>query len=151
MLRIRAEPAHRVSVVCSSIIHLEDPMPDYDPAPLSARRYIESDRIEGTAVYDARGHRTGEVKRLIIEKVSGQVAFVIIAFEGFFGIGAENHALAWNKLHYDQDLESYRAEVTEDELKAAPDFPLRPDADEHRQEDRGFQPYYRIPPSGRAI
>jgi len=102
-------------------------------------------------VYDARGHRVGEVKRLIIEKVSGQVAFVIIAFEGFFGLGAENHALAWNKLHYDPELGGYRTEVTEDELKAAPDFPGRSDADEHGSEDRGFQAYYRIPPSGRAI
>ena len=73
-------------------------MPDDEPSPLSTRRYVESDRVEGTVVYDVGGHRVGEVKRLIIEKVSGQVAFVIIAFEGFFGLGAENHALAWNKL-----------------------------------------------------
>jgi sporulation protein YlmC with PRC-barrel domain len=114
-------------------------------------RYIESDRIEGTAVYDARGHHVGQVKRLILEKVSGQVAFVIIAFEGFFGIGEENHALAWNKLHYNEDLDGYRTDVTEAELRAAPDFPVRPDDDEHRRDDPGFQAYYRIPPSGRAI
>jgi len=59
--------------------------------------------------------------------------------------------LAWNKLHYDQDLEGYRTDVTEDELRAAPDFSGRSDADEHRPDDRGFQAYYRIPPSGRAI
>ena len=128
-------------------------MPDDEPSPLSMRhyRYIESDRIEGTAVYDARGHHVGQVKRLIIEKASGQVAFVIIAFEGFFGIGEENHALAWNKLHYDEDLDGYRTDVTEEELRAAPDFPVRPDDDEHRRDDPGFQAYYRIPPSGRAI
>ena len=79
-------------------------MPDDEPSPLSMRhyRYIESDRVQGTAVYDARGHHVGQVKRLIIEKVSGQVVLVIIAFEGFFGIGEENHALAWNKLHLEQ-------------------------------------------------
>ena len=128
-------------------------MPDDEPSPLSMRhyRYIESDRIEGTAVYDARGHHVGQVKRLILEKVSGQVAFVIIAFEGFFGIGEENHALTWNKLHYDVDLDGYRTDVTEEELRAAPDFPVRPDDDEHRHDDPGFQAYYRIPPFGRAI
>src|SRR5215203_2901868 len=67
-------------------------MSDFEPSPASARRYIESDRVEGTAVYDARGHHVGEVKRLIIEKVSGQVAFVIIAFQSFFGIGEDAHA-----------------------------------------------------------
>ena len=125
------------------------PDPDYEPSPLSTRRFIESDRVEGTVVYDARGHRVGVVKRLIIEKVSGQVAFVVIAFESFFGIGGHNHALAWNKLHYDPDLEGYRTDVTEELLSAAPDFPAR--ASEDPSDDPGFQAYYRIPPSGRAI
>ena len=124
-------------------------MPDYEPSTASTMRYVESDRVEGTVVYDARGHRVGEVKRLIIEKVSGQVAFVIIAFQSFFGIGEGDHALAWNKLHYDPDLEGYRTEVTEELLSAAPDFPVR--ASEDPSDDPGFQAYYRIPPSGRAI
>ena len=101
-------------------------MSDYEPSPVSGRRFIESDRVEGTAVYDARGHHVGEVKRLIIEKLSGQVAFVVIAFQSFFGLGEDNHALAWNKLHYDQELEGYRTDVTEEELREAPDFSLLP-------------------------
>jgi sporulation protein YlmC with PRC-barrel domain len=124
-------------------------MSDLESSLGSERRFIESDRVEGTAVYDARGHRVGEIKRLIIEKVSGQVAFVIVAFQSFFGIGESDHALAWNKLHYDRDLEGYRTDVTEEQLRAAPDFPVRTDRD--YKDDPGFQAYYRIPPSGRAI
>ena len=124
-------------------------MSNYEPPPATARRFIESDRVEGTAVYDARGHHVGEVKRLIIEKVSGQVAFVIIAFQSFFGVREGDHALAWNKLHYDQDLEGYKTDVTDEQLRAAPDFPVRTDHD--YGDDPGFQAYYRIPPSGRAI
>jgi len=114
----------------------------------SARQFIESDRVEGTAVHDVAGHRVGGVKRLIIEKVTGQVAYVVIAFDSFFGIGEGNHALAWNKLHYDQDLDGYRADVTEEELRSAPDFPVRSETED---QDPGFRAYYRIPPSGRAI
>src|SRR5215210_7570622 len=109
-------------------------MPDYEPSSVSARQFIESDRVEGTAVYDARGHRVGVVKRLIIEKVSGQVAYVVIAFDSFFGIGQGNHAVGWSKLHYDPDLEGYRTDVTEELLRAAPDFPVR--SDEEHQDDR---------------
>ena len=123
-------------------------MPDNEPSFTSAKRFIESDRVEGTMVYDIAGHRVGEVKRLIIEKVSGQVAFVVIAFGTFLGIGEGNHALAWSKLHYDQDLDGYRADVTEEELRAAPDFPV---SSEYDRQDPGFRAYYRIPPSGRAI
>ena len=124
-------------------------MSDFEPSPTSAKRYIESDRVEGTAVYDPSGHHVGEVKRLIIEKVSGQVAFVIIAFQSFFGLGEDDHALAWNKLHYDPDLEGYRTDVGEEELRAAPDFPVRSDQDYH--DDPVLQAFYRVPPSGRAI
>jgi hypothetical protein len=123
-------------------------MSNTEPSLTSSRRYIESDRIEGTAVYDIAGHRVGDIKRLVIEKVSGQVEFVVISFGTFLGIGEGNHALAWSKLHYDQDLDGYRADVTEDELKAAPDFPVRSD---RTHEDPGFRAYYRIPASGRAI
>jgi hypothetical protein len=123
-------------------------MLDNESSFTSTRWFIESDRVEGTMVNDVAGHRVGEVKRLIIEKVSGQVAFVVIAFGTFFGIGERNHALAWSKLHYDQDLEGYKTDVTEEELRVAPDFPVRSDYD---HQDPGFQAYYRIPPSGRAI
>src|SRR5215210_2115705 len=122
-------------------------MSDFEPSPALARRYIESDRVEGTTVYDARGHHVGEVKRLIIEKVSGQVAFVVIAFQSFFGLGEADHALAWDKIHYDQELDGFRTDVTEEELREAPDFPGRAEHDD----DPGFRAYYRIPPSGRAI
>jgi len=36
-----------------------------------SRAFIESDRVEGTVVYNPDGHRMGSIKRLIIEKVSG--------------------------------------------------------------------------------
>jgi hypothetical protein len=43
---------------------------------------IESDRVEGTTVYDPQGNDIGSIKRLMIEKVSGRVEFL--------GIGAED-------------------------------------------------------------
>ena len=36
---------------------------------------IASDRVEGTAVYDAHGKRIGKVERLVIDKASGCVAY----------------------------------------------------------------------------
>ena len=54
---------------------------------MPGRRYIESDRIEGTAVYDVNGHHVGSVRRLIVEKATGQVAYLVI---NFFGIGEDN-------------------------------------------------------------
>src|SRR3954468_17823348 len=52
---------------------------------------------------------------------------VIVSFQSFFGLGEGDHALGWNRLNYDLDLGGYRTDVTEQELKVAPDFTLHDD------------------------
>ena len=53
----------------------------------AAKPIIESDRVEGTAVYDPSGSRIGTIRRLMIEKVSGKVLYADITFGGFLGLG----------------------------------------------------------------
>jgi hypothetical protein len=50
---------------------------------------IGSDKVEGTYVYDAKGEHIGSIERVMIEKVSGQVAYAVLSFGGFLGIGSE--------------------------------------------------------------
>jgi sporulation protein YlmC with PRC-barrel domain len=83
---------------------------------------IESDHVEGTAVYDANGKQIGTIKRLVIEKVSGHVVYAVTSFGGFLGVGAEIHTIPWEQLHYDTALGGYKTNLTEDQLRKAPDF-----------------------------
>src|SRR5512138_1533208 len=91
-------------------------------AVMTGQPLIESDRVEGTNVYDPRGNSIGSIKRLMIEKVSGRVAYAVGSFGGFLGIGAEEHAVPWNKLNYDTSLGGYRTDITEKQLRRAPTF-----------------------------
>ena len=70
----------------------------------SPKPVIESDRVEGTAVFDLQGHRIGTIKRLLIEKVSGRVVYVDVTFGGFLGVGVHHHTIPWEKLAYDKQL-----------------------------------------------
>ena len=66
----------------------------------------------------------GSIKRLIIEKVSGRIAYVVISF------GETNkykHALPWGKLNYDHNLGGYRTDITEIQLQEAPAFARQED------------------------
>src|SRR3954465_8931152 len=73
-----------------------------DPASQSpAPPLIESDQIEGTAVYDANGKRIGTIKRLVIEKVSGHVAHAVTTFSGFLGLGYELYTIPREQLPYE--------------------------------------------------
>ena len=87
-----------------------------------AHPLIESDHIEGTPVYDVAGKSVGTIQRLVIEKVSGHVAYAVTSFGGFLGLGAEVHTIPWEQLHFDTDLGGYKTGITEDHLRNAPDF-----------------------------
>jgi sporulation protein YlmC with PRC-barrel domain len=43
---------------------------------------IESDYVEGAAVYDANGKQIGTIKSLVIEKVSGHVVYAVTSSVG---------------------------------------------------------------------
>ncbi len=93
-------------------------------APTEERRttlsLIASDRVEGTAVYDATGQRIGKVEQLVIDKAGGRVAYAVLSFGGFLGIGADHYPIPWPMLDYDEQLGGYRVDITEEQLKKAP-------------------------------
>jgi hypothetical protein len=94
---------------------------------MTGKPLIESDRVEGTSVYDLQGNALGSIKRLMINKITGEVAYAVMSFGGFLGMGAEEHAVPWNKLTYDERLGGYRTNITEQELRDAPAFARNPD------------------------
>ena len=59
---------------------------------------IGSDKVEGTYVYDAKGEHIGSIERVMIEKVSGQVAYAVLSFGGFLGIGSDYYPIPWQSL-----------------------------------------------------
>ena len=77
---------------------------------------IASDRIEGTAVRRSNGDKIGKVERLMIDKVSGKIAYAVLSFGGLFGMGYHHYPLPWAILKYNTDLDAYECDVTEDLL-----------------------------------
>lgn len=77
---------------------------------LTGKPLIESDRVEGTTVYDHAGNDIGSIKRLMIEKIKDRVAYAVMSFGGFLGMGTDEHAVPWDKLTYDTNLGGYRTQ-----------------------------------------
>ena len=111
---------------------------------------IESDHVEGTAVYDANGKQIGTIKRLVIEKVSGHVAYAVTSFGGFLDVGSEIHSIPWEQLHYDTTLGGYKTNITDEQLHKAPEFSRSDDALLSGHERQKLRKYYytesNIPP-----
>ena len=85
-------------------------------------RLIASDKVEGTAVYNGGGERLGTVRNFMVDKRSGQVAYAVMSFGGFLGIGESYHPLPWKVLTYDTRLGGYVVELSRQQLEAAPSY-----------------------------
>jgi uncharacterized protein YrrD len=48
---------------------------------------ISAGKVQGTNVYNTDGDSLGEVYDVMIDKVSGKVAYAIMSFGGFLGVG----------------------------------------------------------------
>ncbi|PWB65054.1 MAG: photosystem reaction center subunit H [Bradyrhizobiaceae bacterium] len=106
---------------------------------------IASDRVEGTPVRRPNGEKIGTIQRLMIDKASGQVAYAVLSFGGFLGIGEKHMPIAWERLRYDPLLGAYELEIAKEELERAPSYAADPDFD---WGDRSREPPhdFRMPP-----
>jgi hypothetical protein len=83
---------------------------------------ISSEDVNGTEVYGQDGKNIGEIDHLIIDKASGRVAYAVMSFGGFMGLGHSHYPIPWGALTYDRSLAGFRANITEQQLRDAPDF-----------------------------
>src|SRR5438309_9307747 len=81
---------------------------------------IASDRVEGTPVRRADGEKIGTIKRLMIDKLSGSVAYAVLSFGGFLGMAQKHAPIPWARLSYDRSLGAYHVDLSDEELKQAP-------------------------------
>ncbi|WP_230529923.1 PRC-barrel domain-containing protein [Microvirga roseola] len=109
---------------------------------------IGSDRVEGTAVFDQEANQIGTIKRLLIEKVSGRVILVDVAFGGFLGIGAQHRTIPWEKLSYDKEREGYRTDITEAQVRNAPAFHGDDEVWFDRKREQNIRDYWNDIPRG---
>ena len=112
-------------------------------------RLISSDKAVGTAVYNRHGEHLGSVYNLMVDKYSGQVAYAVISFGGFLGIGESYHPLPWRALTYDTRKGGYIVDIDRTRLETAPSYtsstvPNWSDRDYGRRIDD----FYGVPPYG---
>jgi PRC-barrel domain len=83
---------------------------------------ISSSKVEGTAVYDRQGERLGTVSSFMVDKFTGQVAYAVMSFGGFLGMGQSCHPLPWKALTYDTGKGGYVVDLDKETLKAGPSY-----------------------------
>src|ERR671926_1997833 len=85
-------------------------------------RLIASSKVEGTAVYNRQGERLGAVYNFMVDKFTGQVAYAVMSFGGFLGLGESYHPLPWKVLTYDTKMGGYVVDLDKSKLEGAPSY-----------------------------
>jgi sporulation protein YlmC with PRC-barrel domain len=105
---------------------------------------ISSEDVQGTEVYDLSGNHIGEIDHLMIDKLSGRVPYAVMSFGGFLGLGHSHYPVPWAKLTYDTKLNGFRMDISEAQLRDAPEF--SDDTWSNREWERNVHDYYGVPP-----
>jgi hypothetical protein len=107
---------------------------------------IGSDKVEGTAVYGADQKKIGKLERVMIDKISGKVAYAVLSFGGFMGMGEDYYPVPWATLKYDPNLGGYLVNLTRDQLDNAPKYSKSTGWNWNRENDQRVYDYYRAAP-----
>jgi hypothetical protein len=108
---------------------------------------IGSDKVEGTPVYRSNGERAGTIERVMIDKMTGKVAYAVMSFGGFLGIGEDYYPLPWSLLTYNPRLGGYEINVSAQQLQDAPRYSKHESWDwSDRGRDQSVSDYYGVGP-----
>jgi hypothetical protein len=108
---------------------------------------IPADKVQGTAVFNLEGERLGHVEDVMLHKISGKVAYAVMAFGGFLGLGEKLHPLPWGILKYDTGKGGYVVPLSRSQLEGAPSLQPGEIGEDDADWGQRIHTYYQVTPS----
>jgi sporulation protein YlmC with PRC-barrel domain len=112
---------------------------------------LSASTLIGDSIVNREGDDLGDLEELMIDLTSGRIAYAVLSFGGFLGLGEKLFAIPWDALAVDQEEERLILDVDEEMLEDAPgfdknDWPATPGRDLVRQayDHYGYEPYWRL-------
>ncbi|MDB5793312.1 MAG: hypothetical protein JWQ80_3336 [Massilia sp.] len=83
---------------------------------------IGADTLLGEHVVNGAEEKLGDIKEIMLDMSTGQVAYAVLAFGGFLGLHEKLFAVPWQALHLDTTNHRFVLNVEKERLKTAPGF-----------------------------
>ena len=83
---------------------------------------LSGNGLSGCRVENSAGEPLGRVEDLIIDEESGRIAYALISFGGFLGMGEKLFVFPWAALHHNRPEKKVIVDVDKEALKNAPGF-----------------------------
>ncbi len=86
------------------------------------RRVVAAGDVTGNDVRNLKGEDLGTIKEVVLDASSGTVAYAVLSFGGFLGMGDKLFAVPWKALSLNADNGGFVLDVDEERLENAPGF-----------------------------
>jgi len=86
------------------------------------RRVMGASTLTGDSVVNAAGEDLGSINEIMIDVPTGRIAYAVLSFGGFLGMGDKLFAIPWNRLTVEEDRKVFVLNVDRKTLEAAPGF-----------------------------
>jgi len=83
---------------------------------------VKASSMIGTDVCNPKGENLGEIKEVVIDPGTGRVAYAVVSFGGFLGMGKKLFAIPFSAFEFDADENEYVLDISKERLEAAPGF-----------------------------
>ena len=88
----------------------------------SEPRVLSAGTMCGDAVVNRKGEDLGKVEELMIDTQEGRVAYAVLSFGGFLGLGDKLFAIPFEALELDPEKHQFVLDVPREKLDTAPGF-----------------------------
>lgn len=83
---------------------------------------LSASTLIGDEVRNAMGEKLGKLEEIMLDLDEGRVAYAVLSFGGFLGVGDKLFAIPWEALAVDTENEEIVLDVPKERLENAPGF-----------------------------
>jgi sporulation protein YlmC with PRC-barrel domain len=92
--------------------------PDFAPGP----ELMAAQALLGDPVVNPKGFALGRIEHIVLDVEHGRIAYAVLTFGGFLGLGEKYFAIPWNALTFDAAHRRFILAVDRGVLECAPGF-----------------------------
>ena len=85
-------------------------------------RVLAASTLKNEKVVNRKGEDLGKIEDYMIDLDNGRIAYCVLSFGGFVGMGDKLFAVPWNAMTLDTENKCFILNVIKDRLKQAPGF-----------------------------
>ncbi len=78
--------------------------------------------LTGEPVVTPAGEALGKIEAIMLDVCSGHIAYAVLSFGGFLGIGEKLFAIPWSALTLDTHAKRFTLDISKEKLERAPRF-----------------------------